>query len=72
VGTSSKIACSVAKKVAKLAVDRNRLKRQCREALRENIESPTLSIIGIVRIMSAETTSADFQTEIKEIFTALK
>ena len=67
----SRIACSVAKKVSKLAVDRNALKRRCREALRGVVSIPSPSIIGIVRIVDANATSANFQKEISEIFAVL-
>lgn len=71
VGTKSKIACSVAKKVAKLAVDRNRLKRQCRAALAGSLSLPHTSIVGIARIMDSKTTWDDLDKEVKEIFAVL-
>lgn len=70
-GKDAIVACSVAKKVAKRAVDRNRLKRQCRAALKEVIDSlPPL--VGIVRIMNARTEWIDFKREIEEIAAGFK
>lgn len=60
-------ACSVAKKVAKHAVVRNRLKRQCRHALRDVLSQFPTPIIGMVRIIDAKITWADFKSELKEI-----
>ena len=64
----SKIAVSVSKKVARLAVDRNRLKRECRHALRLYIPTLKKPILGIIRVMNKGAEYKDFTAEIKDIF----
>lgn len=63
-----RLAVSVAKKVAKRAVDRNRLKRQCREALLLALPLLRSPVIGVVRIMDKAVSFDDLEKQIKDIF----
>ena len=66
VGRQGKFACVVSKKVSSRAVDRNRIKRQCREAIR-----PQLSKLGgryaLVFTAKREAVHASFAEVVQEI-----
>lgn len=70
-GQEPKLSCAVAKKVAKHAVDRNRLKRQCREALAHELPTLAVPVVGLVRILDANTPGSDFAAEVVEIIARL-
>jgi len=49
-----KISCSVSKKVERSAVKRNKIKRQCREAVRHHITSVKKPILGLLSVKKSE------------------
>jgi len=60
------LACVVSKKVASKAVDRNRIKRWCREAARQHARSLEVSYAMVFRAKkdAASATHADIEREI--------
>jgi len=68
-----KISCSVSKKVEKLAVKRNKLKRQCREAIRLELPSIKTPILGVVSFKKNKNKVSyeDLREEIREMFSSI-
>lgn len=67
--TEPKVACVVSKKIAARAVDRNRVKRQCREALRpfiKEVQKPTALIFRAKR-EAVEATFAEIRQDIQKL-----
>ncbi|PIR86590.1 ribonuclease P protein component [Candidatus Kaiserbacteria bacterium CG10_big_fil_rev_8_21_14_0_10_43_70] len=52
-GSISKVSCSISKKIEKKAVNRNKIKRQCKEAVRLNLASLKKPVFGIVSFKKA-------------------
>lgn len=66
----SKVSCSVSKKVEKKAVGRNRLKRQCREAIKAHLKSVKDPIVGLISIRKTKKklSFSDLNKEVEEVF----
>jgi len=70
----SKISCVVSKKTEKTAVKRNKIKRQCRELVKENMTSIPKKINGILSVNKVEN-HFFFQVldkEIKDLFSKVE
>lgn len=65
-----KISCSVSKKVERLAVKRNRIKRQCREAVRMELASIKVPVLGVISFKKSKegVSYENLLEEVREIF----
>ncbi len=64
----SKFSVSVPKKVAKLATDRNKRRRQVYSAISKLEYKPNFRVIVILKAESKNLTFSDLQNEIKQVF----
>lgn len=67
-GTSPRFACIVSLRVARRAVDRNRIKRRCREAARAALKmAPPRAYAFYARGGAAHASFADIEQDVREI-----
>lgn len=68
-GTPPKVACVVSKKVVRKAVDRNRIKRRCREALRQLMThiKQSVALVLYANTTSNKATFEELSDDIKNL-----